>query len=1065
MTIFNKLSGLAQRAKDNAIAKTFLAKDIRLELSLSDGVDIANMAVSKTGYPILVIIDRKNVITTIDLKTKQARHKYQMQGIITSVEYCTGTDWLYVGLAEGSVDIFDLHLGTLAKLSIPNLLIHTRNDRSETDDRLDNVVVALQMHPTNLDFILIGYNSGFFLWDIREQTVKRAFTLRKLDASNPLRNSQLTCLTWNPRGDRIIGGYDDGYMHFWDANNDQMPIFSRQALQSHLPPSENPDLCEPVYRLAWYVDTTIQKSFLLVAGGSSIPEIQGIHVLEFDLDSESRDARKQSIIHTPVDVADFVFICREPYFLGMHNPLGVLVVGCDDVLRAYSFEYGYPLLTLPPALDFLEPPVANVCQAFMLPESTFRKLCAVPSGQGATKYLPLTGGIAGNAHIYKIPSNDILMTIHSDEMIRFWDAAYTSLRPLPYLTIQSRDNMDDSNAQVTCVDLNSATGSVAVGCTNGMILIYEFVTIPEEASQKQDDFIDQCDDTLKEISALLKDMEAPLEEQPEDTDEPKHLNKEEEAPSHSDNLSPDNVTPKNIPANTSSPNLRIIPLDSTVNKTGYVLKRKVILQHASINQIVSHGENIIVFSASDGSVIAVDTDQCRAILSLNIKEFENKQNEDSEHNKHTHKTGSIHAKAPVVSCLQVADSYSVAKHRCSLPVIVPAFDNTVIDIHVINLEGRTPSAEHAETPIHNPPYENNVALMADNKSIKSAKSAKSINEEKPVASGNEPSEKNAPFSLLRKPSRKSSKSHQKAENKDQIPDVPKLPGGASVERIKHTRHEYIYQQDPHFLVLVSLTAISIYLSGFNIKIYSVDIQEGDKHDEDIIIRSRVVRISGKHILRIHPDYNCSTASACVLVVILQSGRISLFSLPGLKRLNMLQLDSYMLQRLPEVMLSQDGRLTLWTEKYELEQRTFMPQNQIPFGEDITLHSGEIQIPPHPSTLTQRPKKSWLDTVSGAFKKDAFTVNDLNVLMGRVPPVQRQASKAGAESSKPKQQQQQQQQQRSGVFKELSDKMNERGERLNQLDQKFEDMNAASSDFLRSVREYNERQARKKWWEF
>lgn len=53
----------------------------------------------------------------------------------------------------------------------------------------------------------------------------------------------------------------------------------------------------------------------------------------------------------------------------------------------------------------------------------------------------------------------------------------------------------------------------------------------------------------------------------------------------------------------------------------------------------------------------------------------------------------------------------------------------------------------------------------------------------------------------------------------------------------------------------------------------------------------------------------------------------------------------------------------------------------------------------------------------------------------------------------------------GVFAQLGDKMNERGERLNQLDKKFEDMNAASGDFLKAVKEYNERQARKKWWEF
>ena len=42
---------------------------------------------------------------------------------------------------------------------------------------------------------------------------------------------------------------------------------------------------------------------------------------------------------------------------------------------------------------------------------------------------------------------------------------------------------------------------------------------------------------------------------------------------------------------------------------------------------------------------------------------------------------------------------------------------------------------------------------------------------------------------------------------------------------------------------------------------------------------------------------------------------------------------------------------------------------------------------------------------------------------------------------------------------------QRGEKLNEMEQKFSELNSASGDFLKAVREYNERQARKKWWEF
>ncbi|KAI9273990.1 hypothetical protein EDC94DRAFT_115820 [Helicostylum pulchrum] len=107
------------------------------------------------------------------------------------------------------------------------------------------------------------------------------------------------------------------------------------------------------------------------------------------------------------------------------------------------------------------------------------------------------------------------------------------------------------------------------------------------------------------------------------------------------------------------------------------------------------------------------------------------------------------------------------------------------------------------------------------------------------------------------------------------------------------------------------------------------------------------------------------------------------------------------------------------------------------------------MPPHPSLVNQqqqRPKKSWLDTVAGAFTREPLTLNEMDLL---------KAYKAKQYEPSPS----------KGVFSELGDKVNERGEKLDQLDKKFSDMNAASGDFLKAVKDYNERQERKKWWEF
>jgi hypothetical protein len=47
MTIFDKISGLAQKAKDNVVSKTVLSMDKRLEHSLSDNINTQTIAMKK----------------------------------------------------------------------------------------------------------------------------------------------------------------------------------------------------------------------------------------------------------------------------------------------------------------------------------------------------------------------------------------------------------------------------------------------------------------------------------------------------------------------------------------------------------------------------------------------------------------------------------------------------------------------------------------------------------------------------------------------------------------------------------------------------------------------------------------------------------------------------------------------------------------------------------------------------------------------------------------------------------------------------------------------------------
>lgn len=153
----------------------------------------------------------------------------------------------------------------------------------------------------------------------------------------------------------------------------------------------------------------------------------------------------------------------------------------------------------------------------------------------------------------------------------------------------------------------------------------------------------------------------------------------------------------------------------------------------------------------------------------------------------------------------------------------------------------------------------------------------------------------------------------------------------------------------------------------------------------------------------------------------------------------------------------------------------------PFGHSVELFNIDKKLPPHPSKAMHQKsaKKTWFGAVAGAFKKEPLSVEELDTiskhklfnpgalgltplfitLVGRINTGQTQKVRSSSTSESSTNVK------KSGLFKELGDKMNERGERLNDLGKKFSDMNDASGDFLKAVKDYNERQAQKKWWEF
>ncbi|CAO3690059.1 unnamed protein product [Rhizopus stolonifer] len=1056
LVAYDCISGLLAIAGGNHIK--FFGRGISTSIELPSAAEIKYMQF-KTGFPMLLVIDKANTIITIDLQTQKISNVVTAAAIITSQAYCSGTDWLFIGYVNGFVDVFDILLGTVTQYQIPDLL---------PEEEKSHVVVDLQLHPTDLNVILIGYESVVHIWDIREKIIKKSFSLRRLETDH--RNGNLTCLAWSPNGSRFMGGYDDGYTHLWDINHEKRPIASRKLFQHYTSSSE----IEPIYQIAWYTNETEKKSFVILAGGAHPADTLGLTLLEFDCDGDAKEPKKQTIMPISFELSHFLILNTNPYYGGIRNPYGIAVVGSDHSISMFSFEHGFPSLKLPPALEFLGPHVINACYLPRLPDSVYKLLSVVTKDDRKTRYAPITGGVTGPDHVYRIESNDILLTIHQDETIKFWDASYTALRPLSHLTINPLGALGTREAIVCCLDINKINGTLTIGFSNGQILIHEYY--PEKQEEQPFDpatmsmhgeVIDQCDNTLKEIADLLEDMGSE-EEEVENADDNKNpfiVNETlQEDPAHVDTTNQASESPPSPLQETPEPLKEVVEqkkekldqpqifkkLDSHDKTCGYHPILKISL-NSPVRSAISIGEFLVAAALDDGRIVLIDIHRQLVLFSENITEWdiqnsmpgpptkdskgEPQADPKSKHVKinsigffNTYEPSKITKATPQLficlsnghvyqfSVLLLLSGVSIDNLGTHLCIYASA---SLLNLHVVDFMGEP---QLAISEIIQDEDEHEIPKRMDLQKENSHHSLPSDSIEEPVLSPATPS--------------------IKSSNSSGVSFTSKRMAALG-------KPEYRYQDVPHFIVCVSSAAASVYLSGFNVKLFSREF--GDVS----IVQSEIVK---KHDM-----------GTC-LCLLFNDGTLSCYSLPKIEPIFESKLPEHVVsKRLPEASLSQDGRIVIWTGQYEMEQYQFMTNPKIHAGESVILHDAHKQIPPHPSNVLKRQKsatkKSWLNAVAEAFQKEPLTVRELDSLMGRVTSEDNYAAtKKKIEAYKAKNEENKSSGP-SGVFAELGNKMNERGERLNELNQKFSDMNAASGDFLKAVKDYNERQARKKWWEF
>ncbi|KAF9970956.1 hypothetical protein BGZ73_006182, partial [Actinomortierella ambigua] len=448
-------------------------------LELEEGVAIKSMTF-QPGFPTLVVLDAKNAITVFDLIKQQRLFVRNARSVVTCMELLPGSNWLFHGLKDGTIDVFDVYRGQAVPYRIPNILPEGPTRHS--------MVVSIQAHPRDNNQLLIAYNTGIVLWNLQQKAVVKTFVyevppgamggfLADEAAAQQSRYPHVTVISWRPDGQGFASGYDDGCIVFWDVKYDR-PIMARTTHETQvnipnarsLSPSPSTTQFVPIYQLAWCLHHNKQDTTLVVAGGRNDANVFGLHLFEFGEKHDMRNPpRRQHILPMDSDIMDFVVLPRlSPWFNGAYDPIAVVAVTSKGGVVSYGFEAPYPSLRMPSGLQWLEPKVTLTKMIGNLPEPLYHRLLHGSDPRQAQMYLgtrlPLRGG-----HVFPLDesrlSKDILVTVHADASIRFWEGAH--LLPLAHLNADLSSLFHKNQAQITAIEFSPHLRAFVCGFANG----------------------------------------------------------------------------------------------------------------------------------------------------------------------------------------------------------------------------------------------------------------------------------------------------------------------------------------------------------------------------------------------------------------------------------------------------------------------------------------------------------------------------------------------------------------------------------------------------------------------
>ncbi|TRY91853.1 hypothetical protein DNTS_027196 [Danionella cerebrum] len=263
--------------------------------------------------------------------------------------------------------------------------------------------------------MLIGFESGtIVMWDLR---AKRADFRIYYDEA-------IHSVSWHHEGRQFMCSHSDGSLSMWNLRNTTKP-FQVTFPHGKTQRDGRKESCKPILKVEYKTSRNSSEAFIIFSGGLSYDKAGRRPTLTI------MHGKAITVLEMDYPIVDFMVLCETPYLNELQEPYAVVVLLEKDFVVVDLTQSSFPIFENAYPMDIHESPVTCTAYFADCPPDIIPVLYSIGAKHKKTGYShkewPVTGGTwTVGSQTYP----EIIITGHADGSIKFWDATAITLQML-----------------------------------------------------------------------------------------------------------------------------------------------------------------------------------------------------------------------------------------------------------------------------------------------------------------------------------------------------------------------------------------------------------------------------------------------------------------------------------------------------------------------------------------------------------------------------------------------------------------------------------------------------------